>query len=63
MYKIHITGEMKKPPYPTTPISEEAVDFLNHCLEFDPNDRFTADRLLDHPFVKVALTDDNYFSI
>jgi serine/threonine protein kinase len=54
MYKIHIKGEEKKPPYPSTHISQEAVDFLNHCLEFDPKDRYTADQLLDHPFVKVC---------
>lgn len=57
LYKVHIECKQKKPTYPS-PISDEAVNFLNCCLEFDPNKRLSADQLLDHSFVKVA--EDRY---
>ena len=53
MYKVHLAeNKQLKPIYPLK-ISEEATDFLDRCLEFDPNKRPTADQLLDHNFVKV----------
>lgn len=33
-------------------ISKEGWDFLCRCFEVDPNKRWTASMLLDHPFVK-----------
>ncbi|RVX04613.1 Mitogen-activated protein kinase kinase kinase 17 [Vitis vinifera] len=32
-------------------ISEDAKDFLRRCLEKDPTERWTAERLLSHPFI------------
>jgi serine/threonine protein kinase len=52
IYLVHIKQTQQKPTYPPDLI-EEAVDFLNCCLEFEPEKRSTADRLLDHPFVKI----------
>ncbi|KAM7253232.1 hypothetical protein ACFE04_025850 [Oxalis oulophora] len=52
MYKI---GNSERPHVPET-LSEEARDFILQCLRVNPNDRPTAGRLLDHPFVKVPLT-------
>jgi serine/threonine protein kinase len=62
MFKVHIEMKQQKPPYPTCTLSDEAVDFLDKCLAFDPAERDSADRLLDHPFVKVKV-EENYFSI
>ena len=61
MFNLDVRNQQKKPPYPTNSISGEAITFLDRCLEFDPNDRYTADRLLDHPFVKVS--SEEYSSI
>ena len=65
LFKIHIQKSSLKPPYPQlNTISEEAVNFLDACLEFDPNKRLTADALLSHPFVKVhEPTGNDYISI
>ena len=54
LFKVHIDQLQKKPFYPVTNISNEAIDFLDRCLEFEPNLRYTADQLLDHPFVMVS---------
>ena len=62
LFKVHIDGKQKKPFYPAQNISEEGIDFLNHCLEFEPGKRYTADQLLDHPFVKVS-NDEKYSSL
>ena len=62
LFQVHITGTHKKPPYPTQNISNEAINFLDKCFEFKPDDRLTADQLLDHPFVKVS-ADDQYSSL
>lgn len=54
MYMVHIANTAKKPDYPKNKkISEEAIDFLDKSLEYEPDKRFTADQLLEHPFVKV----------
>lgn len=34
--------------------SADFKDFINHCLEKNPNDRWTIDMLLDHPFFAKA---------
>lgn len=49
MYKV---GMGHKPPIPEK-LSTEGKDFLGHCLESEPKRRWTANMLLDHPFVKV----------
>uniref|UniRef100_A0A8C4ZW07 Protein kinase domain-containing protein n=1 Tax=Gadus morhua TaxID=8049 RepID=A0A8C4ZW07_GADMO len=49
MYKV---GMGHKPPIPEK-LSTEGKDFLGHCLESEPRRRWTANMLLDHPFVKV----------
>lgn len=62
LYKVHIEGKQKRPYYPSD-ISEEAVDFLDRCFEYEPNDRYTAEQLLEHPFVKVPINEDKYSSL
>jgi mitogen-activated protein kinase kinase kinase 4 len=63
MYKYIYTEKSKfKPPYPLT-ISQEAQMFLESCFEFDSSLRPCADKMLDHPFVKVESFDDKYHSI
>jgi serine/threonine protein kinase len=34
--------------------SPEFLDFLDHCLQTDPRNRWTAEQLLDHPFIGLA---------
>ncbi|XP_052808624.1 mitogen-activated protein kinase kinase kinase 4-like isoform X2 [Mya arenaria] len=34
-------------------LSEEGRDFLSHCLEIDPDHRWSTSQLLDHPFTKI----------
>lgn len=48
LYKIGCSEDC--PPMPGS-ISEEARDFLFHCLQRDPRARWTAAELLQHPFV------------
>ncbi|MBN3320341.1 M3K4 kinase, partial [Atractosteus spatula] len=50
MYKV---GMGHKPPIPEK-LSTEGKDFLSHCLESEPKQRWSASALLDHPFVKVS---------
>ena len=57
IYLVHIKQTQQKPSYPLDRISDEAINFLNCCLEFEPDKRCTADRLLDHPFVKIPNND------
>ncbi|KAJ3677258.1 hypothetical protein LUZ60_002982 [Juncus effusus] len=44
-------------------LSEEAKDFLKKCLKRDPKERWTAEMLLDHPFVCLKRDGDNFSSI
>lgn len=39
-------------------ISDEGKDFLEHCLEHDPKQRWLAAELLQHHFCKVDFQDD-----
>ncbi|XP_033099180.1 mitogen-activated protein kinase kinase kinase 4-like [Anneissia japonica] len=50
VYKV---GDGAIPKIPEA-ASEEAKDFLHHCLQHNPEDRWTANRLLEHPFIKVS---------
>ena len=38
--------------------SEHARDFLSHCLEMNPRKRWTAEQLLEHPFVTQPKLED-----
>ncbi|KAK6489257.1 mitogen-activated protein kinase kinase kinase 4-like isoform X1 [Huso huso] len=54
MYKV---GMGHKPPIPEK-LSTEGKDFLTHCLESEPKQRWTASQLLDHTFVKVCTDEE-----
>ena len=47
-------GNGKSPTIPEGSLSSEGHDFLSHCFEQDPSQRWRANHLLDHPFVKVC---------
>lgn len=49
MFKL---GMGETPAIPEN-LQEEGKDFLKHCLEQEPENRWTASQLLDHPFAKV----------
>ena len=48
-------GNGRAPAFPES-ITEEGKDFLKCCFELDPEERWTANVLLDHPFIKVCCT-------
>ncbi|XP_051138415.1 mitogen-activated protein kinase kinase kinase YODA-like [Andrographis paniculata] len=52
MFKVAKNKEL-----PTIPshLSDDAKDFLQRCLQWDPLNRATASQLLEHPFVKRSL--------
>lgn len=62
LYTVLIEAKQLKPPYPSS-ISEEAQNFLDCCLEYSPKQRLTADKLLDHSFVKVLSHEVEYSSM
>lgn len=45
-------GMGNSPPIPSF-LSHEGKEFLSHCFEIDPQQRWTASQLQDHQFVKV----------
>ncbi|XP_010275625.1 PREDICTED: mitogen-activated protein kinase kinase kinase YODA-like [Nelumbo nucifera] len=51
MFKI---GNSKELPAIPDHLSDEGKDFLRQCLQRNPQDRPTATKLLEHPFVKNA---------
>ena len=51
MFKV---GMGVSPPIPEN-LGDEGKDFLSHCLDHDPETRWTAVMLRDHPFAKVSL--------
>ena len=65
---LKIACSDEKPHFPTH-FSEEGLDFLSKCLERNPDRRWTAEQLLDHPFisdklqVKVAHSPASVFDI
>ncbi|KAK6162941.1 hypothetical protein DH2020_002782 [Rehmannia glutinosa] len=52
LFKIGCSNDI--PEIQRHKISKEAKDFLKKCLVKDPRARWTADMLLDHPFLKMA---------
>lgn len=42
------------PPYPNE-INKEARDFLDRCFLFDPNERSSANELLNHSFARLSI--------
>ncbi|XP_077212937.1 mitogen-activated protein kinase kinase kinase 1-like [Tasmannia lanceolata] len=44
-----------EPPSIPTNLSKDARDFINQCLQVDPDNRPSASELLDHPFVMRPL--------
>ena len=36
-------------------LTPDCLDFLHHCLDRDPNRRWSAKRLLKHPWIRVSL--------
>lgn len=55
MFKV---GMGESPDIPDS-LSDEGQEFLDHCLQHDPKDRWLAAELLQHHFCKVGLDDDN----
>ncbi|KAG2329851.1 hypothetical protein Bca4012_020622 [Brassica carinata] len=55
---ITLIGESDLVPYVPDSLSEEAKDFLSKCLKKDPARRWTADSLMNHPFVR---SNNQYF--
>uniref|UniRef100_A0A6N2JXJ1 Protein kinase domain-containing protein n=1 Tax=Salix viminalis TaxID=40686 RepID=A0A6N2JXJ1_SALVM len=47
---LKIAFSNERPKFPAH-LSEEGMDFLAKCLERDPESRWTAEELLDHPFI------------
>lgn len=39
-------------------LSDEGQEFLEYCLQHDPNKRWLATELLEHPFCKVDFHDE-----
>ncbi|KAH7290375.1 hypothetical protein KP509_30G045500 [Ceratopteris richardii] len=50
LYKLACLDE--DPPLPKS-ISDDARDFLLHCLQRNPKDRWTTSQLLQHPFLRA----------
>ncbi|XP_070035944.1 mitogen-activated protein kinase kinase kinase 20-like [Nicotiana tomentosiformis] len=50
LYKI----EFEKPKFQNAKLSKEAQDFLKRCLVKNPRSRWTAEMLLNHPFLKSS---------
>ncbi|XP_031337464.1 mitogen-activated protein kinase kinase kinase 4 isoform X2 [Photinus pyralis] len=53
-YQIMFKVGMGEKPQPPEYLIEEGHDFLSHCLQHNPRDRYTAAELLDHNFVKIG---------
>ncbi|CAL9203790.1 unnamed protein product, partial [Musa hybrid cultivar] len=48
-------GSGEQPPIPTY-LSKDARDFISQCVQVNPDDRPTASRLFEHPFVRRSLS-------
>ncbi|TXG53888.1 hypothetical protein EZV62_019144 [Acer yangbiense] len=51
MQALFRIGKGEPPPVPSM-LSRDARDFILKCIQVNPNDRPTAARLLEHPFIK-----------
>ncbi|GAV81008.1 Pkinase domain-containing protein [Cephalotus follicularis] len=56
LIKIGVSDELPGIP---EELSEEGKDFLYKCFVKDPRNRWTAEMLLDHPFVSGVVDDDD----
>jgi mitogen-activated protein kinase kinase kinase 17/18 len=52
LHHVARSGEVPDPP---AWLTDEGKDFLARCLVRDPSKRWTAERLLQHPFVSAAI--------
>ena len=50
-YKLCI-DKKAKPAYPNQ-IKDETVEFLERCIQYEAEKRFTAEQLLSHTFLKI----------
>ena len=55
LYRIGVSGESPKIP---ENLCSEGKDFLEKCFVKNPNERWTAHMLLDHPFISGLFDDD-----
>lgn len=51
MQALFRIGKGELPPIPDS-LSKDARDFILQCLQVNPDDRPTAAKLLNHPFVQ-----------
>ena len=47
-------GTGKSPSVSRSALCDEGHEFLSHCFQSNPNERWRAQQLLSHPFVKVC---------
>ncbi|KAF7842680.1 mitogen-activated protein kinase kinase kinase 1-like [Senna tora] len=65
MQALFRIGRGEPPPVPES-LSKDARDFILRCLQVNPNERPTAVKLLDHPFVKrtfLSPFDSSYHNV
>jgi len=43
--------------------SSDCIDFVSRCLQRVPNDRYTSDQLLQHPFLKQACSAEHFLAL
>ncbi|XP_054788911.1 mitogen-activated protein kinase kinase kinase 1-like [Prosopis cineraria] len=55
MQALFRIGKGERPPVPDS-LSKDATDFILQCLQVNPDDRPTATKLLNHPFVQRPLS-------
>ena len=57
---MRVLRNQEKPPIPPfVQNNHEASDFLKNCLQFEPEKRWTASQLLNHPFAKITISGEN----
>ncbi|CAH9054354.1 unnamed protein product [Cuscuta epithymum] len=56
LYRIAYSGESPEIPHS---LSDQAKDFLGKCLRQNPGDRWTAEKLLNHPFLLQQARNQN----
>eukprot|EP00475_Leptophrys_vorax_P016630 TRINITY_DN230_c0_g1_i1.p1 TRINITY_DN230_c0_g1~~TRINITY_DN230_c0_g1_i1.p1 ORF type:complete len:529 (-),score=137.36 TRINITY_DN230_c0_g1_i1:251-1837(-) len=60
-YLFHTLTQMPAPSLPEGAFSNEFTDFICKCLNKDPEQRWSAEQLLEHPFVKdVDISSDAF---